>query len=131
MRGPKILGWEQRLKNVFDEIDNILESEFNGVLPLHPNRAPQGTTSNPESDGLFNVGASYTTGLGTDHGEGYTVDIRLSSLSNVPEELRKKVNARVKELLLEKLPIAFPNNELNLTEFGFGLKIHGDISVKD
>lgn len=131
MRGPKILDWERRLKNVFDQIDHILEEEYRGRLPLHPRRPAQGTTSNPETDGLFNVGASYTTGLGSEHGEGYAVDIRLSSLATVPPDLRKQVNARVKTLLEEKLPIAFPDNRLHVTDNGFGLKIHGDISVKE
>ncbi|MFC1467422.1 hypothetical protein ACFLQY_01840 [Verrucomicrobiota bacterium] len=131
MRGPKVLEWERRLKKVFDEIDHTLEDEYHGELPLHPCRPARGTTANPEADGLFNVGASYTTGLGTEHGEGYSVDIRLSSLKNVSPELRKEVNARVKALLDEKLPAAFPNNRLHVTEHGYGLKIHGDISVKD
>lgn len=131
MRGPKVLDWERRLKKVFDEIDQILEKEYEGALPLHPNRPEHGTTANPESDGLFNVGASYTTGLGSEQGEGYTVDIRLASLESVSPELRKEINQRVKELLEEKLPLAFPANKLNVTEHGYGLKIHGDINVKD
>ena len=131
MRGTKVLGWERRLKKVFDEIDHILEEEYHGALPLHPRRPARGTTANPEADGLFNVGASYTTGLGTEHGEGYSVDIRLSSLKNVSPELRQEVNARVKALLEEKLPLAFPENRLAVTAHGFGLKIHGDVSVKD
>ena len=131
MRGPKVLEWERRLKNVFDEIDQILEEEFGNSLPLHPCRPTRGATSNPEADGLFNVGASYSTGIGTEHGEGYTVDIRLSSLKKVPEELRAQVNTRVKTLLTEKLPQTFPDNHLEISEFGNGLKIHGDISVKE
>ena len=131
MRGPKILAWEHRLKNVFDEIDRILEDTYHGVLPLHPRRPARGTTANPEADGLFNVGASYTTGLGSKFGEGYSVEIRLSSLKNISPALRQKVNLQVKRLLEEKLPRAFPNNELHVTENGFGLKIHGDISIED
>lgn len=131
MRGPKVLGWELRLKNMFDEIDKILEKEYQGVLPLHPRRPAQGSTANPEADGLFNVGASYTTGLGSEFGEGYAVDIRLSSLEEVSPELREKVNTRVRMLLEEKLPLTFPNNQLKIADNGFGLKIYGDISIKD
>jgi hypothetical protein len=131
MRALKVIEWERRLKKVFDEIDGVLESEYQNELPLHPNRPAKGTTSNPEADGLFNVGASYTTGLGSAEGDGYAVDIRLSSLKAVSTELRQKVNQRVKELLAEKLKTAFPENEMTVSENGHGLKISGDISVKD
>ena len=131
MRGSKVLNWERKLKTVFDEIDHILEEEFVGALQIHPNRPLRGSTSNPEADGLFNVGASYTTGFGSESGEGYTVDIRLSSLTEAPEHLQKRVNDRVKELLTERLPEVFQNNKLHVSDFEFGLKIHGDISIKE
>lgn len=131
MRSQKVLVWEQRLKEAFDEIDHILEEEFKNMLPLHPRRPIRGTTTNPAADGLFNIGASYTTGLGSKNGEGYSVEIRLSSLETVSPELRKKVNERVKTLLNEKLPQIFPNNQLEITDHGHGLKIHGDIHIKD
>ena len=130
MRALKVIEWERRLKNIFDEIDQILEKEFQGELPLHPSRPACGTTSNPEADGLFNVGASYTTGMGSSEGHGYAVEIRLSSLKSVSSELREQVNGRVRELLAEKLRTTFPDNAMQISECGHGLKIHGDISVK-
>ena len=46
--------WERRLKAVFDEINDELESTYgnNKRFRRHPNRPPTGTTSNREDDGL-------------------------------------------------------------------------------
>lgn len=129
MRHHKAQEWELRLKRVFDEIDAELETEYKGRFPLHPARPARGATSNPEMDGLFNVGASYSAGFGSKFGPGYVVDIRLSTLRRVPGKLKKELRDQVKSLLDEKLPAAFPEKELHVDRERRRLRIHGDLSL--
>jgi len=121
--------WEKKLKGVFDEIDRELEAEYKGLWPRHPSRPKQGATSNPEHDGLFNVGAAFSSGIGSTHGPGYTVEIRLSTLKNVSADVREKIKAQVFQTLEKKLPEAFPGKELNVSEENGVIRIHGDLSL--
>ena len=129
MRHAKAKQWEKRLKAVFDEIDTELENMYGDRFELHPARPGQGATSNPEMDGLFNVGASYSAGFGSRFGPGYVVDIRLSTLKKIPEALRDELRDRVQALLTEKLPLAFPGKELRVDRERKHLRIHGDLSL--
>jgi len=83
MRHQKVKQWEKKLKHIFDEIDTELETQYAGRFSRHPARPKAGTTSNPEMDGLFNVGASYSAGFGSKWGPGYVVDIRLATLQPI------------------------------------------------
>lgn len=129
MRHTKAKEWEGRLKSVFDEIDVMLEDEYGEQFNLHPSRPIEGRTSNPEMDGLFNVGASYSAGFGSKLGPGYVVDIRLSTLQRVSKELREELRDKVQAWLTEKLPIAFPDNKLLVDKEHQHLRIHGDLSL--
>ena len=129
MRHHKAMEWEKRLKSVFDEIDTELEATYKDRFPCHPARPAEGKTSNPEMDGLFNVGASFSAGFGSKIGPGYVVDIRISTLKHVPIKLKSKLRDQVQELLTEKLPIAFPNKELFVEKELNHLRIHGDLSL--
>ena len=121
--------WEKTLKGVFDEIDRELEDQYGDQWPLHPSRPKEGTTSNPEQDGLFNVGAAFSAGIGSQHGPGYTVEIRISTLKNVPADMRAKIKAQVFRTLEKKLPAAFPGQELKVSEDRGMIRIHGDLSL--
>lgn len=125
--------WEKRLKTVFDEIDRELEDAYGARWPLHPSRPAEGKTSNPEHDGLFNVGAAFSTGIGSKHGPGYTVEIRISTLKNVPGNVRKKIKAQVFQALETKLPDAFPGKKLYVSEEENtgAIRIHGDLSLNE
>jgi hypothetical protein len=129
MRHQKAIEWEKRLKAVFDEIDSDLERDYGGMFPLHPSRTPEGGTSNPEMDGLFNVGASFSGGFGSRFGPGYVVDIQLSTLKHVPMKLKSALRDHVQALLIEKLPAAFPGKELHVDKELGHLRIHGDLSL--
>lgn len=129
MRHRKAIEWEQRLKTVFDEIDNELEELYGDRFTLHPARSPVGTTTNPEMDGLFNVGASYSAGFGSKYGPGYVVDIRLSTLKHIPFRLKKELRERVQQMLIKKLPSAFPGKQLSVDKEHRHLRIHGDLSL--
>ncbi|MDT8299685.1 MAG: hypothetical protein RQ801_15360 [Spirochaetaceae bacterium] len=123
--------WDRKLKKLFDEIDDRLEDKYGGRYNLHPNRPPRGETSNREMDGLFNVGADFTSGYGSKLGRGYVVQVRMSTLEHVPSEVRMKINEDVERLVEEKLPVSFPGRNLQLERDGNLMKIIGDFSLGD
>jgi hypothetical protein len=129
MRHHKAKNWELRLKSVFDEIDQELESTYGNSFDLHPSRPERDSTSNPEMDGLFNVGASYSAGFGSKLGPGYVVDIRISTLERVPASVKAELKTKVKALLETKLPVAFPGKALTVHEEHHHLRITGDLSL--
>ncbi|MCF7816449.1 MAG: hypothetical protein K9M54_01090 [Kiritimatiellales bacterium] len=129
MQYSKTIEWEEKLKRVFDEIDAALEQRHAGRFKRQPNRSAEGTTSNPEMDGLFNVGASYSAGFDSQFGPGYVVDIRLSTLQRIPHELRQELREHVQAMLIEKLPAAFPGKTLRVDTEHEHLRIHGDLSL--
>jgi hypothetical protein len=121
--------WEKRLKAVFDEIDHEMEDRYGDKYPLHPSRAERGETANPSADGLFNVGAAFSAGFGSEHGRGYVVSIRLSTLSRVPADVMEQIEEEIVVLLREKLPGAFPDRDLRVKRDGHSFKIIGDLSL--
>ncbi|HAL91968.1 MAG TPA: hypothetical protein DCM68_02955 [Verrucomicrobia bacterium] len=126
----KLERWEHRLKKVFDEIDSELEAE--GAckkFKRHPNRPPAGATSNREDDGLFDLGAAFTVGIGSQHGPGYVVQARIATLDDVPAATQHKFEAEVARRLRQKLPAAFPGIQLHIDRDGPVYKIHGDLSL--
>ncbi len=131
MRHHKTRAWEKRLKGVFDEIDHELEAQYKGLWPRHPSRPKHGTTSNPEQDGLFNVGAAFSAGIGSTLGPGYTVEIRLSTLQHVSAEVRQEIKEQVFQRLKKKLPVLFPDRELQVSEEKGLIKIYGDLSLDE
>ncbi|HEY5653456.1 MAG TPA: hypothetical protein VIR63_03695 [Pontiella sp.] len=129
MRTRKVKTWELKLKNLFDEIDVELEKLYGDQFTRHPARPAVGQTSNPEMDGLFNVGAAFSAGFGSEFGPGYVVDIRLSTLQRIPTELKEELRDRVQVMLTEKLPEAFPGKELHVVPEKKHLRIYGDLSL--
>lgn len=129
MRHPKILEWEHQIKSMFDDIDDWLEKKYGATFPLHPNRPERGMTANKEMDGLFNVGADFTTGYGSKLGRGYIVNIRMSTLEHIPENVRQCIEEDVEDLVREKLPLVFPNRALRVERDGKMMKIIGDFRL--
>jgi len=129
MRHPKLVQWEKQLKAIFDKIDDFLEDKYGGLFPLHPARAPRGSTSNKEHDGLFNIGASFSAGFGSKQGRGYVVEIKMATLAHVPREIREQIERDVIEILDRELENAFPQKILDVTKDGDIYKIHGDLSL--
>jgi hypothetical protein len=70
---PKMTEFDERMKKLFDEVDACIENLYGGRYSLHPMRPERGETSNPEADGLFNIGAVFTPGYGSEHGRGYLI----------------------------------------------------------
>ena len=128
-RGLRVQQWEARLKEVFDQIDHELEDRYSGRFNLHPTRPPRGSTSDPEADGLVNVGAAFTAGYGSRTGRGYVVEIRLAAAGRIPADVEQAIEAEVERRLRDLLPAAFPERALNVTRDGHVLKIVGDLSL--
>ena len=129
MSETKLERWEARLKQVFDEINDELEAEYGHRAARHPNRPPHGATSNREDDGLFDLGAAFTVGLGSQHGPGYVVQARIATLDPIPAAVQEKFKTEVARRLQEKLPKAFPGVNLHVDRDGPVYKIHGDLSL--
>jgi hypothetical protein len=129
MEHPSLFKWEIQLKAVFDKIDDFLEEKYGKLYPLHPARLPRGATSNKEDDGLFNVGASFSAGFGSEIGPGYVVEIRMATLAKVPPEVKKQIELDVMTILRQELDIYFPNKILDVNKDGNVYKIHGDLSL--
>lgn len=121
--------WEEKLRRIFKEANDVLEEKYGSLFPLNPVRAKHGTTSDPESDGLFDVGATYSTGLGSKYGEGYVVEVRWATLSSVPEEMQKEAEAIVEDILNKRLPDEFPGKNLKVLHDADLMKIVGDLSI--
>ncbi len=128
-RHPAVEKWERKLKKVFDRIDDRLEERYGKNYPLHPARSRRNTTSNKEDDGLFNVGAAFTGGFGSELGPGYVLQVQMSTLSDVPEDVRESIESEVVKLLEDELPKVFPNRELKVDRDGRVYKIYGDLSL--
>lgn len=126
---PKQVILEQTFKKMFDEIDDIMEERYGELWPLHPNRLSRGLTANKESDGLFNVGVSFSAGFGSKFGRGYVVDLRVSTLNFLPAEKREELYSEVAKLIEERLPIFFPTRELKIVRDENIYKIVGDFSL--
>jgi len=129
MRSNQAMKWEETLKSVFDALDHELEAEYGTHYPLHPSRPKRGATANPEDDGLFNVGAAFSAGFGSKYGPGYVVEIILSTLTNVPDEVRNEIKVKVFQGLEKRLSLAFPGKELHVSEENGLIRIHGDLSL--
>ncbi len=129
MSHPQVSEFNKRLKHVFDRVDDYLEEKYGGEYPLHPSRPHRGVTSNKAQDGLFNVGASFTAGYGSEIGRGYVVDVDMVTLAHIPSDVRRRIEedaiARVEEYLQEE----FPDRELHVSKDRNTFKIHGDLSL--
>lgn len=126
---PKMIKFDETLKQIFDEIDDYLEDKYGDLYSLHPNRLKRGEASNKSHDGLFNVGASYTAGFGSAYGKGYAIEIKMVTLEEIDPLHADEIENNVKELLEKKLFEFFPERKLYVNKDGHCLKIYGDFSL--
>jgi len=121
--------FDDQLKKLFDEVDSHIEDLYGDKYPLNPVRPNRGETTNPEADGLFNIGANFTPGFRSELGRGYLIDISISTLEKVDEDVRREIHEAAMEKVKELLPIYFPDRELNVKRDGNNFKILGDFSL--
>jgi hypothetical protein len=126
---PKTVEFDDRLKKLFDEVDDYIEDLYGGRYALHPVRPGRGETANPEADGLFNIGANFTPGYGSELGRGYIIDIAMSTLEKVDEDVRSEIYEAVAEKVKELLPLHFPERELTVRRDKNHFKIQGDFTL--
>ncbi len=114
---------------VLGVIDHELEAEHGDLYPLHPQRAKHGDTVNPSASGLFEIGAAFSAGYGSERGRGYIVDVRMATLSAVSVPDRERLQQYVAERLRVLLPVYFPGQDLRIERDGKVFKIIGDLKL--
>jgi hypothetical protein len=124
-----MIEFDGRMKKLFDEVDDFIENLYGGMYTLHPMRPLRGETSNPEADGLFNIGAVFTPGFGSELGRGYLIDVSMSTLEKVDEDVRQEIYEAVADKVRELLPLHFPERELTVQRDGKNFKIQGDFNL--
>ena len=129
MKHPNLAAWEDKLHALLDELDDILEDSYGHHYRLHPARPQRGTTSSKSHDGLFDITANFTLGLGSELGKGYVIDIHLSTLQKVSEEIFDQIEAKTIDHLRKRLPYYFPNRHLDVKQDGTTIKLYGDLSL--
>ena len=123
---PKMNEFDDRMKELFDEVDHFIEDLYGGRYALHPMRPARGETSNPEADGLFNIGVNFSAGNRSELGRGYIIDVSMSTLENVEKEVRLEIYLAVAEKVQQLLPRYFPERNLAVRQEGNIFKIQGD-----
>jgi len=126
---PKTVKFDKRLKNLFDEVNDYIEELYGHKYPLHPVRPGHRETSDPEADGLFDIGADFTPGFGSELGRGYVINLKIATLEKVNETNREKIYEAAVMKVKELLPIHFPERELTVNKEKNHYKIQGDFSL--
>jgi hypothetical protein len=126
---PKLAAFTESLESLFREVDEFLEDEWGGSFSLHPNRPQRGETSNPEMDGLYNIGPDFTPGLGSEKGRGYVISLKAATLEKVSPEQFEFLMEEAALLIRRKLPDYFPGRRLEVVRDGRRFKIIGDFSL--
>ena len=121
--------FDERLKILFDEVDHYIEDLYGHTYTLHPVRPRRGETANPQADGLFNIGADFTPGFGSELGRGYLINVTMSTLERVDENVRREIYVAAAEKVRELLPLHFPERELVVRQDRNHFKILGDFSL--
>jgi len=124
-----MIEFDSRMKKLFDEVDSYIEDLYDGRYPLHPVRLPRGETANPEMDGLFNIGADFTPGFGSELGRGYLISLAVSTMEKVDENTRREIYEAAARKVSELLPVHFPERKLEVHQDKNQYKIVGDFGL--
>ena len=126
---PRMAEFDDCMKRLFDEVDSYIEERYGDRYNLHPVRPARGETANPEADGLFNIGANFTPGFGSELGRGYLIDVSMSTLEKVDKDVSREIYEATAAKVRELLPLHFPERELTVRREGNHFKIQGDFSL--
>jgi len=129
MQHPKMIEFDNRMKEMFDVVDDYIEERYGKMYALHPARPEHGETANPEADGLFNIGAIFTPGNRSEFGRGYLIDISMATLEKVDDDVRSVIYKDAAEKIKELLPVHFTERKLAIHRDGNHFKIQGDFSL--
>ena len=126
---PRTAAWEERLRALFREVDREMEARHGGRYPRHPRRPAADATEDFEASGLFDIGAAFSPGYGSNRGRGYIIQFRLGTLSRVPEAERQALEDEAITRVRAALPRHFPGARLDVVRDGEVWKILGDLSL--
>jgi hypothetical protein len=126
---PKLVLFNEQLEKLFHEVDELLEDHWGASFSLHPNRPARGETENPEMDGLFNIAPDFTPGIGSEKGRGYLVSLKVSTLDRITPEQFEYLMEEAALFIKKKLPVYFPDRNLDVIRDGKRFKIIGDFSL--
>lgn len=129
MQHYKSAEFDRKLKQLFDETDDYLEEKYGNRYTLHPARAKRGRTSNKAADGLFNIGASFSPGYGSELGRGYVIDVDMVTLAEVPDDVEEEIEDDAVGYIQQLLPRFFPERELKVERDGRTFKIIGNFRL--
>lgn len=129
MKNPLLQKWEDKLQNIFDRIDDQLEEKYGCMYPLRSNRPSRGQGVTPDTDGLFEIGVSFSLGIGSQIGPGYVFKLKMATMSRVPQEFVDKVEDEVVDILNSELPKEFPDKDLKVARDGRVYKIYGNLDL--
>ena len=121
--------FDSRMKELFDKVDHFIEDLYGDKYTLHPVRPARGETANPEADGLFNIGANFTAGYGSELGRGYLIDVTISTLEKVDDNVRREIYEAAADKATELLPLYFPERNLSVRRDGNHFKIQGNFGL--
>ena len=126
---PKMAAFDDKMKELFDEVDHFIEDLYGDRYNLHPVRPARGETSNPEADGLFNIGAVFSPGFMSKLGRGYIIEKKMATLEKVDPLVRREIYEATAEKVKELLPKYFPDRDLKIECDGNRFRILGDFSL--
>ncbi len=129
MQNKAVERFDSALTALLSEADRFLEARYGHTLRRHPARPPEGSSANPQYDGLFSVVANFSAGIGSEFGPGYTLTIRASTLEPVSPEQQNAWERETVDFLRRRLPEVFPGRALSLDRDRYGWKIYGDLSL--
>lgn len=129
MRHQKAEEWEAKLNGLLRRVDHALEGAYGDLFDTHPARPKNGSTANPQQDGLFRVTASFSPGFGTELGKGYVLQLDLVTLEDVPEDRIEAIQRTAVRLIQEGLDDVLPGRNLAVKRDGNVWKIVGDLSL--
>ena len=125
----RVKKWEQQFAGIMRELDACFEDRYGDRFPLHPAKPERGTTSNPRHSGLFSISGKFSAGIGSEHGPGYILEVRLSTLARVPVEVQSRIEDEVAVKLRELRARDFPDLDLKVERDGKAYKVFGDLSL--
>ena len=129
MKNPLLQKWEDKLQGIFDRIDDQLEEKYGDAYQLRFNRPARGCGVTPDTDGLFEIGFSFSLGIASELGPGYVFRVKVATMSRVSPDFMEKVENEVIDMLKSELPKEFPNRELNVAKDGRNYKIYGNLDL--
>ena len=131
MRHHQVEAFESRLSQLLADVDCELERRHPDTFPKRGSRPDAGTTCHPQYDGLYSLTAAFSAGIGSVHGPGYTVTLRIATPGSPAPEAQSRLLEEARGLIAERLRSYFPNHRLTLArEPGGTLKIIGDLGVR-